>query len=364
MTRLLGLVCVSWCLITQAADQLVEVEDALRQNDTARAALKADIERGSKNARVLDAALTRLGQDIKAAQETLAEARMTVDETEHVLLTRQAAVATAESQLKTLQGLYRNELRVFYLTGLPLTTQPPPPSEGHVAAYLPFVLDARQQRAEAIRAQTETLREAQNRQASAVESAKRALQRAEDAEQALRKTRQEQTALLSQIRRDVSTQQARIRALEADQNRLQALIEELRAIPTGSALAPFKGRLSWPTDGLISHRYGTARADGFGTWQGLVISARDNTQVRAVQGGQVAYAGYLLGYGLVVVLGHADGYATIYGHNQQLLVKTGETIRSGAPIAIAGNTGSLETTGVYFALARQGRPENPEPWLQ
>jgi len=64
------------------------------------------------------------------------------------------------------------------------------------------------------------------------------------------------------------------------------------------------------------------------------------------------------------VLGHADGYATIYGHNQQLLVKTGQAVGNGTPIAIAGNTGSLERPGVYFALTRQGKPENPEPWLQ
>ena len=51
-------------------------------------------------------------------------------------------------------------------------------------------------------------------------------------------------------------------------------------------------------------------------------------------------------------------------HNQQLLVKTGDTVTNGSPIAIAGNTGSLDSTGVYFALPRQGRPENPEPWLQ
>lgn len=363
MTRLIGLLCISWCLLSQAS-ALGEAEEALRQNETARAALKAEIEQGSKQARIVDAALTRLGDEIKAAQRVLAAAQVRVDETERALRAQQATVNAAESQLDTLQAQYRDELRVFYLTGLPVSVQPLKASEGQVAAYLPFVLEARKARADAIRTQTETLRDAQMKQATAVDDAKQALRQAEHAEQALRKTQQEQIALLSQIERDVSTQQARIHALETDQNRLRALVEELRSIPTGTALAPFKGRLSWPTDGLISHRYGTTRADGFGTWQGLVISARENTQVRAVQGGQVAYAGYLLGYGLVVVLGHADGYATIYGHNQLLLVKTGETVRSGAPIAIAGNTGSLESTGVYFALTRQGRPENPEPWLQ
>ena len=364
MRQTLGILCLGWCVVSQAADRLTDAQRDLQQNQTARTELQADIEQGSKNARLVDAALGQIAEELKGARQALRSARDNVTQTEAALATQQAAVAQAEAQLTSLMHRYRDELRAYYLTGIPLTNQPPSIADERAAAYLPFVLEALQTRAQAIATQSNVLRREEKAQADAFQQAKSALQRAEQADQTLRLKQRENTALLAQLKRDISTQQARIAALDADQQRLQALIQELRAIPIGSTLAPYKGRLVWPVDGIISHRFGAPRSDGFGTWQGLVISARDALQVRAVQGGQVAYAGYLLGYGLVVVLGHADGYATIYGHNQQLLVKTGDTVTNGSPIAIAGNTGSLNSTGVYFALTRQGRPENPEPWLQ
>jgi septal ring factor EnvC (AmiA/AmiB activator) len=113
----------------------------------------------------------------------------------------------------------------------------------------------------------------------------------------------------------------------------------------------------------VIRRFGQTRDDGFGDWQGMVISAIDNSEVRAVQSGKVAYAGYLLGYGLVVVVAHTDGHATIYGHNREVLVQTGERVGARQAIAITGNTGSLTVAGVYFGLTRNGKPINPTPWL-
>ena len=100
----------------------------------------------------------------------------------------------------------------------------------------------------------------------------------------------------------------------------------------------------------VLRRFGQNRQDGFGDWQGLVISATDGSEVRAVQAGKVAYAGYLLGYGLVIVIAHNDGHATIYGHNQSLKVETGQAVLARQVIAIAGNTGSLDVTALYFGV--------------
>jgi septal ring factor EnvC (AmiA/AmiB activator) len=110
-------------------------------------------------------------------------------------------------------------------------------------------------------------------------------------------------------------------------------------------------------------RFGQNRQDGFGDWQGLVISATDGSDVRAVQAGKVAYAGYLLGYGLVIVIAHNDGHATIYGHNQSLKVETGQAVLARQVIAIAGNTGSLDVTALYFGVTRNGKSVNPSSWL-
>ena len=108
---------------------------------------------------------------------------------------------------------------------------------------------------------------------------------------------------------------------------------------------------------------GQNRQDGFGDWQGLVIGATNNSEVKAVQTGKVAYAGYLLGYGLVVVIAHDDDHATIYGHNQSLKVETGQSVLARQVIAIIGNTGSLDVTALYFGVTRNGKAVNPSSWL-
>ena len=91
-----------------------------------------------------------------------------------------------------------------------------------------------------------------------------------------------------------------------------------------------------------------------------MISTTDNSEVKAVQAGKVAYAGYLLGYGLVVVIAHNDGHATIYGHNQRLTVETGQTVLARQVIAIAGNTGSLACHCVIFWSHSKWKASQPK----
>ena len=225
------------------------------------------------------------------------------------------------------------------------------------------MLDARQKNAAEIEATANSLRSLLVEQERNTNNAQKTLLDLTDARDALSQRTRDQRQLLASISRNLRTKQQREDALNSDLQSLDRRIKSLQLESGGAALEPLKGNMRWPVDGRVLRRFGQNRQDGFGDWQGLVISATDGSEVRAVQAGKVAYAGYLLGYGLVIVIAHNDGHATIYGHNQSLKVETGQAVLARQVIAIAGNTGSLDVTALYFGVTRNGKSVNPSSWL-
>jgi len=120
--------------------------------------------------------------------------------------------------------------------------------------------------------------------------------------------------------------------------------------------------LSWPTKGKISHRFGSYRVAGKLKWDGVVISANEGTEVRAIHEGRVVVADYLRGQGLLMIIDHGGGYLSIYAHNQSLHKQVGDWVSSGEIIAQVGNSGGQDDSGLYFEIRQNGKPVNPADW--
>lgn len=116
----------------------------------------------------------------------------------------------------------------------------------------------------------------------------------------------------------------------------------------------------------ISSRYGY-RISPVGSakefHRGIDIPGKEGQAVRAVASGIVEYAGHHTHYGNVVKINHADGYNTLYAHNQHLLVNAGDMIEKGKAIALLGNTGRSTGPHLHFEVTKGGRKVNPEPFL-
>ena len=130
---------------------------------------------------------------------------------------------------------------------------------------------------------------------------------------------------------------------------------------TGGLGAP-RGQAFWPVRGTTLHRYGE-QLQGELRWKGMVISAAEGTEVKAIADGRVILADWLQGYGLVVVVEHGKGDMSLYGYNQSALVSVGTQVRAGQPIALVGNSGGQGRPSLYFEIRRQGQAVNPLPWL-
>ena len=353
-----------WIALVSIQSQANEIQDAETQRLRAEQQLKTlkrDVQLDAKKLKVIESELNRLNseskkltREIASSEQVLRDLSETQQDTENTIVSRTA-------DLQRLLDQYRNELVAYYVTGR--TLRPNTTDQGHLSEYLPFLLDARQKNAAEIEATANNLRSLLVEQERNTNNAQKTLLDLTDARDALSQRTRDQRQLLASISRNLRTKQQREDALNSDLQSLDRRIKSLQLESGGAALEPLKGNMQWPVDGRVLRRFGQNRQDGFGDWQGLVISATDGSEVRAVQAGKVAYAGYLLGYGLVIVIAHNDGHATIYGHDQSLKVETGQAVLARQVIAIAGNTGSLDVTALYFGVTRNGKSVNPSSWL-
>ena len=158
--------------------------------------------------------------------------------------------------------------------------------------------------------------------------------------------------------------------LRTDEHQLVELIDALRASLTDAALdirdnRPFeelRGKLPWPVSGTSLASYGAPRGESGLTWQGVLIGAPAGEAVRSIHRGRVAYAGWLRGFGLLLIIEHDDGFMSLYGHNQTLTRETGDWVESGEIVATVGDSGGNPRPALYFEIRRAGNPVNPRRW--
>jgi septal ring factor EnvC (AmiA/AmiB activator) len=177
-------------------------------------------------------------------------------------------------------------------------------------------------------------------------------------------------------RQDYSGQEKKYQSLiqEIDRNKemhIKTLGELKDRISLPYALVPLyekKGALSWPLTGRIVTRFGPTRHRVFNTItqnNGIEISPQKDTVVKAVHMGRVAYADYFEGYGYLVIIDHGLTYISIYGHlSSEFLVKKGDFVKEGQPIATVGEFGSLKEETLYFEIREKTDPVNPLQWLK
>ena len=116
-------------------------------------------------------------------------------------------------------------------------------------------------------------------------------------------------------------------------------------------------RLSAPAKGRVTGEFSD-------TNKGIDIAGKVGDPVLAASGGKVVYAGNSLrGYGNLVIVKHDNTYLTAYAHNSKLLVQEGDAVKKGQKIAEMGDT-DTNSVKLHFELRVNGKPVNPQPYLQ
>jgi septal ring factor EnvC (AmiA/AmiB activator) len=196
----------------------------------------------------------------------------------------------------------------------------------------------------------------------------------------LRSVEAEHQTTLQQFRAREQTASTRIEELQADEARMTTLLDELetrrlemeaRRRAGGATLSEEDaGSLEWPVDGDLIYRFGpNRRANGTVIrWNGIGISVPTGTPVRAVRDGTVAYAGPFEGYGPTVILGHGDGFYTLYMYLEEIGVVEGRDVAAGQVVGTVGGGDTPEGPHLEFQIrmpADGGTPaQDPLRWLR
>ena len=92
---------------------------------------------------------------------------------------------------------------------------------------------------------------------------------------------------------------------------------------------------------------------------GLDLAVPQGTTVGAAANGTVKFAGWDGDYGNLVILQHADGRESRYGHLSKLVVKQNDEVMAGQTIALSGSTGKSTGPHVHFEIRENGKVVDP-----
>lgn len=122
----------------------------------------------------------------------------------------------------------------------------------------------------------------------------------------------------------------------------------------------------WPLRGTVSSPYGMRLHPVHRQLKmhtGIDIACGNGTNIRAVAAGTIKFAGWMSGYGRIVIIRHANGFETRYAHCSRFLVKRGDKVNTGDKVARSGSSGTATGPHLHFEVRKRGRHLNPITYL-
>jgi septal ring factor EnvC (AmiA/AmiB activator) len=385
-----------WAQANKRAQAQRSSAAAQKQLASTRAQIKAlsdEQKRLEAERSAASAELRRIDEGVAAAQRTLHGTQAAIAAQAQALAALQERRSALEADLARQRAAVAALVRSAYALGRhgelqALLEQDRIADLARVLAYHRYFQRARAQRIDRVNAElAELARVAEEiaRRKEALETAQ-ARQRGEAARLAGQKdARARSVAALDARYRDRG---ARLGALGRNEkntvallSRLQKLMAQLPKPSPAKPAAPRKpgqspsapspirdaaiplGPMNLPLAGSVLAGFHGALPDGHQS-QGLLIAGAAGAPVHAVRDGRVAYADWLKGYGLLLILDHGGGWLSLYAFNDSLLKDAGEEVRAGEAISTVGSSGGQGRAALYFELRRNGQPADPATWLK
>lgn len=387
--------------IRKAEQDIAELEKLIRQIQTEKSAAQQALQQTEKEIGDLEKNIRSLEAEQKKNEQEIRE--FEIEKGKFESRRRQQQKLVALQSRAAYQAGQSEPLRLFF-------NQQDPALVSHNLTYYQYLQQARQQQINQFQATVQQLSELQaaiDLHQQELEQQKTQLQQQRDQLAELRQQRRQLVAELDK-KQQGSQQQLSSRkqeqkklndllaaieqklARQAEQERLrrererqlalqqnQARIRQQQQAPArggqqvssqfshpGGNFAQARGKLPWPVNGRLLAGFGSPRNDTRSKWDGVLIQAAEGHQVRVIHPGRVVFADWLRGSGLLVIVDHNDGYLSLYGHNQSLLVSAGDNLKAGQPIATVGNTGGQSQSALYFAIRKQGQATDPGQWCR
>jgi murein DD-endopeptidase MepM/ murein hydrolase activator NlpD len=174
---------------------------------------------------------------------------------------------------------------------------------------------------------------------------------------ALAEARANRQSVLAGVRSSKAHAQEDLDDLQAESAALAAQIRNSSGGSSGSGSSA--SGFIWPVNGVVT--------SGFGwRWgrmhEGIDIAAPTGTPIRAAASGSIIYAGYMGGYGNLVVIDHGNGLSTAYAHQSAIYIGGG-SVSQGTVIGAVGSTGNSTGPHLHFEVRVNGSAVDPMGYL-
>ena len=333
-----------------------EVRKATEQRDAETARLRETEEKRAAAGDQLDASRA----DLRASEQRLASLQR--ERAEH------------ERGLAAERGRLEETLRLAYYSGgqerLKLLLGEDDPGElARMMVYQAYLANSRADRRRGVRDHLAEISRLEQESAAETDKLRELEQRRKRELVALEDARDERADAVASLDRRIRDRSSTIKEMEGREQTLVDLLDRLRAalsdypVQGDRPFTALRGKLTWPVNGRLLADFGEVRA-GAMRWNGVLVGADRGSEVHAVANGRVAFADWLPGLGLLVIVEHGDGYMSLYGHNDTLRKAAGDWVRPGDVLGTVGDTGGQAHPALYFEIRRGKTPQNPHPWFQ
>jgi septal ring factor EnvC (AmiA/AmiB activator) len=344
---------------------------------------KKELKRADRKERSILSELEKIDRDIQTSRTEFADQQQQLRGSEKALREVEENNTALSRELAALKQQYSRRLRALYMMSRSgyATAIFSPAGPGQTTKRIKYLSLIAGRDQTVIREYGSTLRRLVSRQAEIEERKNELLahQRAVETKKVeLEARRHKKSILLGGVRQEKGLYEQSLHELEESSASLWAMIKQdeqkkraAKAPPPASQQVRKtadhdKSRLPWPLEGPVLTRFGMQRHPQFGTMvyrRGIEIQAQEGESVRAVRDGQVAYADWYKGYGKLMILDHGNGFYTLYGNLSRIDLNRGAQAVRGQVIGLAGDTGSLKGSKLYFEIRRNGEAQDPLLWL-
>jgi septal ring factor EnvC (AmiA/AmiB activator) len=347
--------------------ELSALRETLKNIETTWRASRAALTETELALSKADAAVSRQVTELRRTQQREAETQTQID---LLLGHKNELIRQRDDELLQVKQHIRAAARMGATSPLKvMLNQEDPDSIARVARYFGYFAEARLESTRALEATLADLAdsEVQLQDETQALAEQRELARVQRDE--LQEKRNDARAIVARYTAEFDSIDTRLSQLRANEQDLIDLLESLRAsifdIGQPNEVVPFasrKGQLALPLEGPLIKRFGELRPEGRVKWTGVLIEAELGTPVKAIHYGRVVFADWLRGFGLLMIISHDNGYMSLYGHNQVLLVEPGEWVNPGQIIGETGTSGGQPLPTTYFEIRAAGQPIDPMLW--
>ncbi len=360
-------------------NQLSGIEQKMQEAQNKKANAEATIGTVSEQLRQVQIELDQATNELKSIEKQLHDTQIEIDKNEKLL-------KEAEARLKQRENVFNKRVRDIYINGqlsyLDVIIGSKDFSDfANRLEILKRIIDSDITLINSIKKEREDI----NARKAKLEEDKAkivVLQKAAKEKQALvEQKKQERTVVLQRAMNDRDAAMQAYNDMQASSNSIKAVLQQREAARRAAAAAAAAssgssassteyvqgtGQLAWPANGPITSPFGWRTHPIFGRQifhSGIDIGIDEGTPVHAADRGTVVSAGWMDGYGNVVVVDHGNGLSTLYAHNSEITVSEGQVVNKGQTVAISGNTGNSTGAHLHFEVRSGGEPVNPMGYL-